>query len=43
MTTAYLLGLAALYLLKGVLITRRFYLFGFYSLALGALALLVIR
>jgi len=40
---AYLVGLASLYVLKGLLLHKRFYLFGFYCLALGALALLVAR
>jgi len=43
MATAYLLGLMTLYVLEGLLLMRRFYLFGFYCLALGALAALVIR
>ncbi len=43
MATAYFLGLIALHILKSLLILKRFYLFGFYCLALGALAILVIR
>ncbi len=43
MATAFLLGLMALYMLKGLLILKKFYLFGFYCLALGALVLLTLR
>jgi len=39
---AYIVGLAALYILKGIILLKRFHHFGFYCLALGALALLVI-
>jgi len=41
--SAYLMGLTALYVLKGLVMLKRFYLFGFYSLAVGALALLALR
>jgi undecaprenyl-diphosphatase len=38
---AFFIGLLALYVLKGLLLLKRFYLFGFYCLALGALSILV--
>ncbi|MGE5280354.1 MAG: undecaprenyl-diphosphate phosphatase [Deltaproteobacteria bacterium] len=40
--TAYLAGLGALYALRGLLVTRRFHLFGFYCLLLGALSILTV-